>query len=393
MIKIIKQEQLGGIVLIYMDHAATTMLLPKASIYMRQFEENEYANPSGNYSFASKAKKAIEYSRNIIAKSINASSNEIFFTSGGTESDNWALKSMFNARGDIIHPHIITSSIEHSAILETCSFLEKQGCRVTYVPVDEEGTVNLNYLSKSFTRNTIICSIMTANNEIGTIQPIDKIAEIAHSNNVIFHTDAVQAYGHIPIDVKAQNIDLMSASAHKCNGPKGCGFLYINNKIKYNPFIHGGGQEDSMRSGTENVAAIAGFGVAAQYSHENLTRHHKKELYLQNYMTNSLIREIPDITINGNSKNKLANNINITIKNVNAESLLELLNMDNICISAGSACHTSNPNPSHVLTAIGKSGKEAYSTIRITIGPRNTIRECDIVIGKIKAAADCLRKR
>jgi len=376
-----------------MDHAATTKLLPQAEVFMRQFVKNEYANPSGNYSFASKAKNAIDNSRKIIAKSINADENEIFFTSGGTESDNWALKSIFYANNTKTPPHIITSQIEHPAILNTCRFLEEKGCQITYIPVDKCGTIRLDYLEKSFRKNTILCSVMTANNEIGTIQPIEKISEITHKHNAIFHTDAVQAYGHIPLDVKNMHIDLMSASAHKLNGPKGCGFLYINKNIKYNPFIHGGGQENKMRSGTENVAAIAGFGIAAEYNFNNMDLNHKKELYLQKYFTNKIRNEIPDIIINGNDENKLSNNISCTLKKVNAESLLELLNTDNICISAGSACHTSNPEPSHVLIAIGRTKKEAYCTIRITIGPENTIKEIDYVIKKIKYYASNLSKR
>lgn len=376
-----------------MDHAATTKLLPKAEVFMRQFEKNEYANPSGNYSFASKAKSAIDNSRKIIAKSINAKENEIYFTSGGTESDNWALKSIFYSNNAKSQPHIITSQIEHPAILNTCHYLEEKGCLISYVPVNEDGTIQLDYLEKCFKKNTILCSVMTANNEIGTIQPIEKIARISHEHNVLFHTDAVQAYGHMPIDTKKMHIDLMSASAHKLNGPKGCGFLYINDQIHCNAFIHGGGQENKMRSGTENVAAIAGFGLAAEYNIKNMCKNNRKELYLQKYFTDKLKKEIKDIQINGNDTNKLVNNINCTIKNVNAESLLELLNMENICISAGSACHTGNNEPSHVLTSIGKTKKEAYSTIRITIGPENTTREIDYVVKRIKFFSENLRKR
>lgn len=375
-----------------MDHAATTKLLPQAESFMRQFEKDEYANPSGNYSFASKAKSAIENSRQIIADSINAEAEEIYFTSGGTESDNWALKSIFYAN-QAHQPHIITSQIEHPAILNTCHFLEEKGCQISYVPVDENGTIRLDILEKQFRKNTILCSVMTANNEIGTIQPVEKIAEIAHRHNALFHTDAVQAYGHITIDVKKQHIDLMSASAHKLNGPKGCGFLYINKNAKYNPYIHGGGQEHKMRSGTENVAAIAGFGIAAQYNHRNMSNNHRKELYLQKYFTEKIMREVPDVKINGNSENKLANNISCTLKNVDAASLLELLNMENICISAGSACHTQNPEPSHVLLAIEKTKKETYNTIRVTIGPENTTKEIDYVVNKINIFAENLRKR
>ncbi len=374
-----------------MDHAATTMLLPKAAAYMRQYELSEYGNPSSNYPFAAKSKAAIESARYTIANTINAKPSEIYFTSGGSEADNWAIQGIFTSCGKNM-PHIITSAIEHSAILNTCRFLERKGCHITYVPVKGDGTINLDYLEKAFTKNTVLVSIMTANNEIGTIEPIEKISEITHRHHALFHTDAVQAYGHIPIDVQKSGIDLMSVSAHKCNGPKGIGFLYVNENINFDSFIHGGGQERQKRAGTENVAAIAGFKIAASTSCEKMAEHNKRELYLNNYMTRLLIREIPDITINGSS-NKLANNINCTVKGANAQALIGLLAMDDICISAGSACHSDSSSASHVLTAIGLSNEDALSTIRITLGAENTISEIEHVVQKIKYAAFNLRKR
>lgn len=378
--------------MIYMDHAATTKLLPKAAVYMRQYEVSEYGNPSGNYPFAEKAKNAIESAREAIAGTINAKPSEIYFTSGGSEADNWAIKGLFTSCNRN-PPHMITSKIEHSAVLNTCKFLEKRGCRITYVPVGKDGVIDLEYLEKSFTRNTFLVSVMAANNEIGTIQPIEKIAEITHRHGALFHTDAVQAYCHIPIDVKKGNIDLLSVSAHKCNGPKGIGFLYANERINFDSFIHGGGQEREKRAGTENVAAIAGFKISALHSHKNLSDNHRRESYLNKYMTELMIKEIPDITFNGCSGNKLANNINCTIKGANAQSLITLLAMDNICISAGSACHSNSSSASHVLTAIGLSQEEAFDTIRITLGPENTIPEIEYVVKKIKNAAYNLRKR
>lgn len=379
------------IALIYMDHAATTMLLPKAAAHMRQYEITDYGNPSGNYPFAYKAKTAIEESRSAIAATINAKNSEIFFTSGGSEADNWALKGIFSSHKSY-QPHIITSQIEHSAILNSCHFLEKNGCKITYVPVNNEGIIDLEYLEKSITKNTILISVMTANNEIGTIQPVREIAKIAHKHNCLFHTDAVQAYCHIPIDVRQMGIDLMSVSAHKCNGPKGIGFLYANEAINFESFIHGGGQERKKRAGTENVAAIAGFKIAAQNSYKNMEFNHRREKYLNDYMTELLKREIPDIKFNG-AEEKLANNINCTIKGANAQSLITLLSLDNICISAGSACHSDSTSASHVLIATGLSEEEALNTIRITLGPENTTQEAEYVVNKIKIAAMNLRKR
>lgn len=378
--------------MIYMDHAATTMLLPQAAAYMRQFEQMEYANPSSNYPFAVKAKQAIACARQQIAASIGVQAEEIYFTSGGSEADNWVIKGIVN-RNRKKRSHVITSRIEHPAVLNACRFLEKQGYRVSYVSVRENGIVNLEHLKTLFTNDTALVSIMMANNEIGSIQPISEIAEIAHQYHALFHTDAVQAYGHLPISAKEMGFDLLSASAHKLNGPKGIGFLYMKKGILCDSLIHGGSQEQKRRAGTENVAGIAGFGMAASHAMSHMEEQHKKVKYLRDYMIRRLKQEIPDIKINGDMEHRLANNINCTFYGVNGESLLVLLSLDGICVSVGSACHSSSASPSHVLLAIGLTEEEAHSTLRLTLGHENTKAEADYVVSRLKEAVYTLREK
>lgn len=359
---------------------------------MRQFEQMEYANPSGNYPFASKAKQAIASARQQIAASIDAQPEEIYFTSGGSEADNWVIKGIAN-RSRNRRAHIITSQIEHPAILNACKFLEKQGHRVSYVSVRENGIVNLEHLHSLFTNDTALVSIMMANNEIGSIQPIAEIAKIAHSHHALFHSDAVQAYGHLPISVKEMGFDLLSASAHKLNGPKGIGFLYMKKGILCDSLIHGGSQEQKKRAGTENVAGIAGFGMAASHANFHMEEQRKKEMFLRDYMIKRLKQEIPDIKINGDMERRLANNVNCTFYGVNGESLLALLSLDGICVSVGSACHSASAKPSHVLLAIGLTDEEAHSTLRLTLGHENTKTEVDYVVSRLKEAVFTLREK
>lgn len=377
--------------MIYMDHAATTMLLPKAAGSMRQYEVYEYANPSGQYPFAARAKAAIEGARAGLAKTIHAQPDEIYFTSGGSEADNWAIKTMAMSRRTAL-PHVITTRVEHSAVLNSCEYLEKRGYAVTYLNVDREGRVRLEELAAAFRKNTVLVSIMYANNEIGTIQPIREISRIAHERKVFLHVDGVQAYGHLPIDVKADGIDLLSVSAHKCNGPKGIGFLYAGREVLLDSYIHGGGQEGRKRAGTENVAAIVGFGVAGVTAWEQRARRWAKEQSLRDFLQRRLTEEVPDVTVQG-GREKLANNLSCTIRGANAQAMVELLAMDGICISAGSACHSMDAAPSHVLKAIGLSDEDALSTIRITLGPENTLGECSYVARRIRIHAAQLRRK
>lgn len=367
---------------IYVDHAATTQLFPEALEAMLPYLKNEYGNPSTLYSFARESHKAVEKSRRKIADVIGADENSIYFTSGGTESDNWALKSIaFQYLGK--RKRIITTSIEHHAILNTCKFLEKLGFEIIYLPVKHDGTVSVKELSKAINTETILISIMMANNEIGTIQNICKLAQEAHKYKIIFHTDAVQAIGHIPINVRELGVDMLSASAHKFGGPKGIGFLYVSNKIKLNPYIDGGGQEKGMRSGTENVASIVGMEKALEISMDKIEEKMEYLINLSKYFINNMKNIGLNFIING-SDNRIPGSISISFKDVEGEMLLHRLDLKGIYVSTGSACNSKNTELSHVLKAIDINRDYAFGTIRITLGLENTLDDIGYIVKTIK---------
>lgn len=376
--------------IIYLDNAATTKMNEMVFDKMKPYFMQYYGNPSSVYSLAGESKKAVEAAREEIAGLINAKPNEIFFTSGGTESDNWAIKGVAEAYKDK-GKHIITSKIEHHAVLHTCEYLEKAGFDVTYVNVDEDGRLKLDELEKSIRKDTILISVMAANNEIGTIQDISAIGAIARKHNVLFHTDAVQAFGHIPIDVESSNIDLLSASAHKINGPKGVGALYVRNKVKLKAFITGGAQERQRRAGTENVAGIAGFGEAARISGAEMKDRIEKETTLRDYLTGRIEKEIDFVRLNGHRTERLPNNVNISFRFIEGESLLISLDMQGICASSGSACTSGSLDPSHVLLAIGLPHEIAHGSLRMTLSGENTIEELDYTVDRLKEIVKRLR--
>ncbi len=376
--------------LIYLDHAATTATRPEVVDAMIPYFTENFGNPSSVYGFSNASKEAIANSREIIAKSLNADTKDIYFTAGGSESDNWALKEtarVYKTKGK----HIITSAIEHHAILHTCEFLEKEGFEVTYVGVDENGIIKLDELKKAIRTDTILISVMFANNEIGTIQPIKEIGEIARAHGILFHTDAVQAYGQIPIDVDELNIDMLSASGHKLNGPKGIGFLYIRKGIKIRNLIHGGGQERARRAGTENVPGIAGLGKAVEIAFDTMTERTAKEIELRDYLIDRILSEIPYTRLNGDRAKRLPNNANFSFQFIEGESLLIMLDMAGICGSSGSACTSGSLDPSHVLLGIGLPHEIAHGSLRLTLGDENTKEEMDYVIDKLKEIVQRLR--
>ena len=379
---------------IYMDNAATTSVKPEVLNAMLPYFTEEYGNPSSVYSFAQKSRTAIDETRETIAGIIGAAkSNEIYFTAGGSESDNWALKSAAFGLKDKGN-HIITTRIEHHAILNTCAFLEKNGFEVTYLNVDNEGFVSLSDLEHAITDRTILISVMFANNEIGTIEPVREIGEIAHRRGIIFHTDAVQAMCHVPINVRDMNIDLLSASAHKFNGPKGVGFMYMNNRCKLEPFIHGGSQERARRAGTSNVPGIVGMGTAALSVSRDYETISSEITALRNYMVNRIMQEIPDTTFDGPSTGdvrRLPGNMHFCFKGVSGDSLLIMLDMKGICASSGSACAAGSIDPSHVLTAIGRNAEESKGALRLSISADTTKEEADYVIDTLKSVVERLR--
>lgn len=377
--------------MIYMDNAATTMTKKEVVDEMLKYFSILYGNPSSIYEFAGKSREAIEQSRQTIAKTLGVKENEIYFTSGGTESDNWALRSIAKAYKDK-GKHIITSRIEHHAILRTAHNLEDLGYKLSYIDVDENGRIKLQQLLREINEETILISIMMANNEIGTIQPLKEIGMLAHEKNIIFHTDAVQAYGQIPIDVKRFHIDMLSASAHKFHGPKGIGFLYINDSVKKTPLLFGGGQEKGMRAGTENVPSIVGMAKAADIAYSNLENKYRIEANMRNYFIKRLLREIPYVRLNGDRMNRLPGNINMAFQFVNATELLALLDVDGIYASGGSACSSSSKEPSHVLAALGLPDELAYSSVRFTISEDTTKEDVDFVIDRLKKHISDLRK-
>ncbi|MBP3266234.1 MAG: cysteine desulfurase, partial [Clostridiales bacterium] len=367
---------------VYLDYAATSPMYPEAAAEMYRMLKDEYGNPSAVYDSATHAREAINEARRTIAKTLNTEMDTIFFTSGGTESDNWALIGTAEAalragKGN----HIVTSSIEHPAVLKTCRYLEQRGFRITYLPVDKEGFIDLAQLKRAIDSETVLVSIMAANNEIGTIEPIREAAELAHQKGSLFHTDAVQAYLHIPIDVKQDGIDMLSASGHKFGGPKGTGFLYIRRNLEIDSLIHGGSQERNHRAGTENTAGITAMAKAAAIAHSRMDEDERRISSLKSYMLGKLMRlpEIPElngisIELNGTPDviKRLPGNLNICFRGINGESILILLDMAGIAASAGSACSSGATDPSYVLTGIGLSKKDAESSVRFTLGRDTT---------------------
>ncbi len=376
--------------LIYLDNAATTKTAPEVVEAMLPYFTEHYGNPSSIYGFAAANKEVITGHRERIAGVLGAKREEIYFTAGGSESDNWALIATAEAYAGK-GKHIITSKIEHHAILHTCEYLEKRGYEVTYLDVDENGVVSLDQLRASVREDTILISIMFANNEIGTLQPIGEIGEIAHEHGILFHTDAVQAFGQVPIDVDSLHIDMLSASGHKLNGPKGIGFLYIRKGVKIRSFIHGGAQERKRRAGTENVPGIVGIGVAAERAARTMDERTKKEKEIRDYMISRIESEIPYCRLNGHRTSRLPNNVNFSFRFVEGESLLIMLDMKGICASSGSACTSGSLDPSHVLLAIGLPHEIAHGSLRMTLGEDITKEDVDYVVDTLKEIVQNLR--
>ena len=375
----------------YFDHAATTPVKEEVLKEMLPFFNENFGNASSNYSIGRKSKKEIEKARHKVAKSINANDNEIYFTSGGSESDNSIIKGIAYAnknRGN----HIITSKIEHPAVLHTCQRLEKQGFKVTYLNVDKDGFISLEDLKRKITEKTILISIMFANNEIGTIQPITEIGKIAKAHNIIFHTDTVQAIGNVKIDVNEMNIDALSISAHKFYGPKGVGAMYIKSSVELEKIQDGGHQERDKRAGTENVAGIVGLGKAIELANKNIDKYNRKLTNLREEYFSQIEKRIPNIRINGDRKKRLPGNASVSFKDIDATMLLANLDDKGICASAGSACSTGSSKPSHVLTAIGLSRELSNATLRVTFGEENTKADVEYLINSIEKIVKKLRK-
>ncbi len=368
--------------MIYLDNAATTRTAPEVVEAMLPYFTEYYGNAGSIYGLAGESRKALLQARETIAGTLGAEANEIYFTAGGSESDNWALKAVFEAWQDKGR-HIITSRIEHHAVLHTCEYLEKMGARVTYLDVDSEGLVDPGQLERAIRPDTILISVMAANNEVGTIQPVKEIGEIAAAHGILFHTDAVQAYGHLPLAVQEYHIDLLSASAHKFNGPKGAGFLYVGKKAGIRSFIHGGQQERGRRAGTENVPGIVGMAAAARRAHEHMEERAQKERMLRDYLIGRIEAEIPDVALNGHRTKRLPNNVNFSFADMEGETMLIMLDMAQICASAGSACTSGAVDPSHVLLAMGLSGERARGSLRLTLSEENTREELDTVVEEL----------
>ena len=376
--------------LIYLDNAATTKTAPEVVEAMLPYFTEMYGNPSSVYSFSQKSKEAITAGREKIAKTLGANPEEIYFTAGGSESDNWALKATAEAYKEKGN-HIITTKIEHHAILHTGEWLEKHGFEVTYVDVDEFGKVKLDELEKAIRPTTILISVMFANNEIGTIQPIKEIGEIAKKHKVLFHTDAVQAYGHVPINVDECHIDMLSASGHKINGPKGIGIMYLRNGVQIESFVHGGAQERGKRAGTHNTPGIVGFGRATTLAKEKMEERTKKEVELRDYLIKRVLDEVPYTKLNGDKVKRLPNNINFSFRFIEGESLLIMLDQKGICASSGSACTSGSLDPSHVLLAIGLPHEIAHGSLRLTLSDETTKEEIDYTVEAIKTVVERLR--
>lgn len=376
--------------MIYLDNAATTQVYPEVVDTMLPYFTEHYGNPSAIYSFAGEAEKAVAKARETIASAIGAKSDEIYFTGGGSESDNWALKATAEAYASK-GKHIITTAIEHHAILHTAQWLEKQGFEVTYVGVDENGTVKLDELEAAIRPDTILISVMAANNEIGTIQPLKEIGAIARKHGVLFHTDAVQAFAHIPINVDDMNIDMLSASGHKIGGPKGIGVMYIRKGVKILSFIHGGAQERHRRAGTHNVPGIVGMGKATEIAARDMEKNNEYETTLRDHLIERVLTEIPYSRLNGEREKRLPNNANFCFRFIEGESMLILLDQAGICASSGSACTSGSLDPSHVLLAIGLPHEIAHGSLRLTLSEKTTLEDIDYTVDTLKAIIERLR--
>lgn len=376
--------------IIYLDNAATTATKPEVFEAMKPYFMEYYGNAASIYRFAGVSTKAVNEARETIADAIGAKSREIYFTGGGSESDNWALKATAFAKKDKGR-HIITTKIEHHAILHTCEFLEKNGFEITYLNVDENGLVLLDELKEAIREDTILISVMFANNEIGTIEPIKEIGQIAREHGIIFHTDAVQAFGHVPINVDEMNIDIMSASGHKINGPKGIGFMYLRDTVKIGAFIHGGAQERGRRAGTHNTPGIVGFGKATELAMADMQERSQKETELRDYLIERVLKEIPYTKLNGHPSKRLPNNANFSFRFIEGESLLIMLDQKGICGSSGSACTSGSLDPSHVLLAIGLPHEIAHGSLRLTLSDANTKEEIDYTVDSLKTIVERLR--
>lgn len=376
--------------LIYLDNAATTRVYPEVAEAMMPYFTEYYGNPAAFYSFSGQAGKAVAEAREHAANLIGAKKDEIYFTGGGSESDNWALKATAEAYAKK-GKHIITTTIEHHAVLHTCQWLEKQGFEVTYVAVDEDGTIKLDELEKAIRPDTILISVMAANNEIGTIQPLKEIGEIAHKHGVLFHTDAVQAFAHIPMDVDEMHIDMLSASGHKIHGPKGVGILYIRKGVKILSFIHGGAQERRRRAGTHNVTGIVGMGKAIELAAQNMEETSASIAKMRDYLIEQVLEKIPYARLNGHKTNRLPNNANFCFRFIEGEGMLILLDQAGICASSGSACTSGSLDPSHVLLAIGLPHEIAHGSLRLTLSEETTKEEIDYTVDKLAEIIKRLR--
>ena len=376
--------------LIYMDNAATTRVEPEVLNEMLPYFSEEYGNPSSAYSFSGRIAKKVAAARESIAGAIGAKDTEVFFTAGGSESDNWAIKGVadaLKAKGN----HIITTKIEHHAVLHTCEFLEKHGFEVTYLSVDENGVVSIDELKAAIRPSTILISVMFANNEIGTLEPVAQIGHVAHEHGIVFHTDAVQAFGHQPINVDELNIDLLSASAHKLGGPKGVGLLYVRSGVKLSNLIHGGAQEKGRRAGTTNAFGIIGFAKAMELATLGMEKNNAHEAQLRDHLIKRVLEEIPYVKLNGHPTDRLSNNANFSFRFVEGESLLIMLDQKGICASSGSACTSGSLDPSHVLLAIGLPHEIAHGSVRLTLSKDNTMEEVDYVVDSLKQIVERLR--
>lgn len=387
------RKESGEDCLIYLDNAATTKIGQEVLETMLPFLTKQYGNPSSVYGFSDICRKAMEDARGVIAKGIGANPSEIYFTSGGTESDNWALKVAMEKGKRQGKCHMITSKIEHHAILHTCRWLEQNGCEVTYLYPDEKGIIHPECVEQAIRPDTMLVSVMAANNEVGTLQPLEEIGKIAHKYGVLFHTDAVQAFGHIPICVDQSHISMLSASAHKFHGPKGIGFLYVRGNQGLCPLLHGGAQERGHRAGTENVAGIVGMGKAAQMALDTIKERAEKEIRLRNHMIQRVISEIPYTHLNGDRMKRLPNNAAFSFQFVEGEALVLLLGMEDICVSSGSACSSGSSSPSHVLKAMGLTDDMAYGSLRLTLSEETSKEEVDFVVERLKYHVKQLRSQ
>ncbi|MBR0147573.1 MAG: cysteine desulfurase NifS [Lachnospiraceae bacterium] len=376
--------------LIYMDNAATTRVEPEVLNEMLPYFSEEYGNPSSAYSFSGRIAKKVAAARESIAGAIGAKDTEVFFTAGGSESDNWAIKGVADAL-KVKGNHIITTKIEHHAVLHTCEFLEKHGFEVTYLSVDENGVVSIDELKAAIRPSTILISVMFANNEIGTLEPVAQIGHVAHEHGIVFHTDAVQAFGHQPINVDELNIDLLSASAHKLGGPKGVGLLYVRSGVKLSNLIHGGAQEKGRRAGTTNAFGIIGFAKAMELATLGMEKNNAHEAQLRDHLIKRVLEEIPYVKLNGHPTDRLSNNANFSFRFVEGESLLIMLDQKGICASSGSACTSGSLDPSHVLLAIGLPHEIAHGSVRLTLSKDNTMEEVDYVVDSLKQIVEWLR--